>query len=106
MKGRQTPKWEMVIRDLRRGLVYITTPEGDFRVSLQGQHIPEEHLPETAPNNPLERDVIKAWAVDQVRWLTFKLSELKYYGIEERRKVAEDSGRAGDNPTEETSQET
>ena len=102
MKGRQLPKWEMVIRDLRRGLVSITTPEGDYRVTLQNQYIPEEHQPETAPNNPLLTDNIKAWAPEQRRWLNFKISELESYG-EERREDGEDSRGVGDNPSEETS---
>ena len=106
MKGRQLPKWEMVIRDLRRGLVFITTPEGDYKVTLQNQFIPEEHQLDTAPNNPLEQDTIKAWAIDQVRWLTFQISELKSYGLEERREDESDPRGAGHQETKEVTQKT
>ena len=106
MKARQLPKWERVIRDLRRGPVYITTPEGDYRVTLQNQYIPEEHQPELAPNNPLLPDDIKAWAIDQHRWVQFKISELKSYADQERTEDAKDSGRTGNSPPEEGTQKT
>lgn len=106
MKEQHRPKWEMVIRDLRRGPVYITTPEGDYRVTLQNQFVPEEHQLDTAPNNPLTPDNIKAWAIDQMRWLSFKISELESYGIQERREDAKDPRGAGDQTPSEGSQET
>ena len=106
MKGRQLPKWEMVIRDLRRGPVSITTPEGDYRVTLQNQYVPDEHQLDTAPNNPLEQDVIKAWAIDQMRWLSFKISELESYGNEERTEDAKDTGRTWNSSPEKGSQKT
>ena len=103
MKDRQRPKWDMVIRDLRRGAVRVETPEGEYRVTLQNQFIPEQLQPDYAVNNPLIPDDIQAWAIDQHRWLRFKISELKSYGEQERREDAEDSGRVGDNSSEETS---
>ena len=103
MKGRQLPKWEMVIRDLRRGPVHITTPEGEYSVTLQNQYIPEEHQPESAPNNPLLPDDMKAWAIEQHRWLSFKISELKSYGEKERTEDAEDPRGTGHQGTQKDS---
>ena len=106
MKKQQLPKWDMVIRDLRRGPVRVETPEGEYSITLQNHYIPEAHQPESAPNNPLNPDDIQAWAIEQRRWLRFKISELKSYGEQERREDAEDPGRVGNNSPEETPQKT
>jgi hypothetical protein len=107
------PKKHVVIRDLKREIVKAVFKDRTLYGTLANTIIPDRFMAETNPNNPLELDVVNCWNTEQLRWDTFKISELEEYlpngsqsGEQERREDGEDSGRVGDNPTEETSQET
>ena len=75
------PKKNIVIRDLKRGIVNITAledrKEKEFSVTLQNAMINEKLQKETNPNNPLENDIVNAYDVKLLRWVSFKISELE-----------------------------
>lgn len=77
------PKKNIVIRDLKRGIVNITAledrKEKEFSVTLQNAMINEKLQKETNPNNPLENDIVNAYDVKLLRWVSFKISELEIY---------------------------
>ena len=83
MKQGQLPKWNVVIRDLKRGapeVVYKERGEEIRRnVTLANSIIPDKFMAETNPNNPTEPDTIKAWDTERLQWITFKISELEVY---------------------------
>ena len=83
MKQGQLPKWNVVIRDLKRGapvVVYKERGEEIRRnVTLANSIIPDKFMAETNPNNPTEPDTIKAWDTERLQWVTFKISELEDY---------------------------
>jgi hypothetical protein len=77
------PKKHIVIRDLKRGVVNITAHEDrkekEFFLTLQNSMINEKHHKEINPNNPLETDIVNAYDVKLLRWVSFKISELEIY---------------------------
>ena len=83
MKQGQLPKWNVVIRDLKRGSPEVVYKEEgkEIRrfVTLANSMIPDKHMAETNPNNPTQPDDIKAWDTERLQWATFKISELEEY---------------------------
>ena len=65
MKQGQLPKWNVVIKDLKRGapkVVYKDRGEMITRyVTLANTMIPDKFMAESNPNNPTKPDDIKAW---------------------------------------------
>jgi len=123
LKRGRTPTWANVIRDLNRDPVNIkyydphTKKVEEMRCTLIEAMIPDKHMKDTDPNNPLETDLITVWDIDRYRWNQFKISELEEYtppwgageqarAHEERREDGEDPRRVGNNSSEENSQET
>ena len=105
MKQGLLPKWNVVIRDLKRGapeVVYKEKGEEIRRnVTLANSIIPDKFMAETNPNNPTEPDTIKAWDTERLQWITFKISELEVYKPFPGYGWEEDTV-SGDEKTEET----
>ena len=104
------PKKNIVIRDLKRGMVIVETEKEQFKCTLLNQFIPEQFQADTNPNHPLELNEVNAWDTEKRRWVKFKISELTKYQpeggegrVEERREDAEDPRGTGHQGTEETS---
>ena len=80
MKEGLRPKKHIVIRDLKRGPVYVKLQDGrEVTGVLLNQFIPEQHMKEMNPNHPLEPDIIHCWDIKLHRWNTFRLSQLDQY---------------------------
>jgi hypothetical protein len=87
-----------------------------MRCTLIEAMIPDKHMKDTDPNNPLETDLITVWDIDRYRWNQFRISELEEYtppwgageqarANEEGRETRSSERGIGDQGTE-TSQET
>ena len=67
MKQKRLPKWTIVIRDLKRGIVKAVykdmAGEIESYLTLNNSIIPDAHMAESNPNNPTKLDDIKAWDV-------------------------------------------
>ena len=120
-KGR-TPTWTNVIRDLNRDPVRLkyydplTKKVEEMRCTLIEAMIPDKHMKDTDPNNPLEQDLITVWDIDRYRWNQFRISQLEEYtppwgageqarAVEEGRETRSSERGIGDQ-TPETPQET
>ena len=83
MKQARLPKWSIVIRDLKRSGVKVVykdvAGENEAYVTLCNAIIPDKHMAETNPNNPTKLDDIKAWDMERMRWVQFKISTLEEY---------------------------
>lgn len=83
MKQKRLPKWTIVIRDLKRGIVKSVykdvAGEIESYLTLNNSIIPDAHMAESNPNNPTKLDDIKAWDVERLRWVQFKISTLEDY---------------------------
>lgn len=77
------PKWNVVIRDLKRGslrVVYKDQGKEITRyVTLANSIIPDKYMAESNPNNPTEMDRITAWDTERLQWITFNISSLEDY---------------------------
>jgi hypothetical protein len=117
LKRGRTPTWTNVIRDLNRDAVKLkyrdpqTKKVEEMNCTLIEAVIPDKHMKDTDPNNPLEPDLITVWDIDRYRWNQFRISELEEYtppwgagdqarAIEERREDAEDPRGTGHQETE------
>ena len=84
MKQKRLPKWTIVIRDLKRGAVRVVykdlAGENEAFVTLTNSMIPDAHMAESNPNNPTKLDDIKAWDIERLKWVQFKISTLEEYG--------------------------
>ena len=83
MKQKHLPKWTIVIRDLKRGVVKVVykdmAGENKAFVTLTNSIIPDQHMAESNPNNPTKLDDIKAWDTERLKWVQFKISTLEEY---------------------------
>ena len=124
LKRGRTPTWTIVIRDLNRDPVRLkyrdpqTNKVEEMRCTLIEAMIPDKHMKDTDPNNPLEQDLITVWDIDRYRWNQFRISELEEYtppwgagdlarAIEKERTTdAEDPRGTRHQETQEDTQET
>ena len=83
MKQKHLPKWTIVVRDLKRGPVKVVYKDmaGEIvsYLTLNNSIIPDAHMAESNPNNPTKLDDIKAWDVERLKWIQFKISTLEEY---------------------------
>ena len=83
MKQKHLPKWSIVIRDLKRSPVKVAYKDlaGEIvsYLTLNNSIIPDAHMAESNPNNPTKLDDIKAWDVERLKWIQFKISTLEEY---------------------------
>jgi hypothetical protein len=123
LKRGRTPTWTNVIRDLNRDAVRLkhldpqTKEVEEMRCTLIEAMIPDKHMKDTDPNNPLETDLITVWDIDRYRWNQFRISQLEEYtppwgagdqarAIEERREDATDPRGTRHQESQEVTQET
>ena len=109
MKQARLPKWTIVIRDLKRGAVKVVykdmAGENEAFVTLSNSMIPDKHMAESNPNNPTKLDDIKAWDVERLKWVQFKISTLERYEPLAENRQNEDT-YSGNEEAEETRSDT
>ena len=85
LKRGRLPTKPIVIRDLNRGIVtleYLDEQTGnidEMKATLIEADIPDQHMAESDPNNPLEPDLVHVWDVVRYRWNKFRISQLESY---------------------------